>query len=173
MDLRRLLFAALVGVFLPLLCRADPASVLIDPTHGFATVYVSLPKKVSAPDQEQVDAVMTDHAGAYVVPWTSFLADLSHHVTGRIQKNEYPEADATDALVLLLREFELQAFGLTWNGGVALTRIDFAFAEWTHESYARDHDFVARPDDALADPLHPWNHTGPLLGRYPRPRLAI
>jgi hypothetical protein len=167
MGLRQLLVSTLLALLLPLGALAEPASVLVDPSQGFATVYVALPADLPAEAMQEVQDFLRAHEGAYLEPWKSFVADLPRHVTSHIRKNDYPEVDAAESLVLLLRNFELEEIGLTWNGGVAITLKAFAFAARTYEAYQNDDRFVARPRNNFIDPVHPWNQTRPLLNERP------
>lgn len=167
MGLRRLLACTLLAVLLPARALGEPELVLVDPSPGFVTIYVSMPADLPADAREELETFIREHDGAYIEPWQSFVREVQKHVSGRIRKNEYPEVDSAESMVLLLREFELEEIGLTWNGGVAVTPRAYAFAEKTYEAYLRDNGFVARPWNEESDPLHPWNHTGPLLNQRP------
>lgn len=168
MGLRRLLTSVMLAfVLLPGGAACEPAFVLVNPSPDYATVYVSVPLELPADAREALGVFIMENEGAYLEPWSSFLRDLGRHVTAHIRRNDYPEVDATEAIVLLLRELELQEIALTWNGGVAMGDDDYEFAELTYEAYTRDHGFVARPRSRGRDPVHPWNHTGPLLNARP------
>jgi hypothetical protein len=167
MGLRTLLASTLLAVLLPLGASAEPDLVLVDPSLGFATVYVSMPADLSADARAELAKFLARHEGAYLEPWHSFVRDVRKHVAAQIRKNDYPEVDFAESLVMLLRNFELEEIGLTWNGGLALTDDAYDFAEKTYEAYRRDGSFEARPWNRGRDPVHPWNQTVPLLNARP------
>lgn len=147
------------------LAVAEPGYVIIDPADRFATTYVSLPKSVSQEELRELMFRMAPRAGAYFEEWDSFVADLQKHVAANIQKNEYPDVKTVEGLVALLQKFEGTLFGLTWNGGLAVTYNDYMHAQRTHGRYLSEPTFRARPKDRKRDPVHPGNHLEPLLGR--------
>ncbi|HYD57456.1 MAG TPA: hypothetical protein VEB41_11160 [Burkholderiales bacterium] len=145
--------------------HAEPGYVIVDPSDRFATTYVSLARDMPGAELDDLRAKIAPRAGAYLVDWPAFLADPAKHIDAHIARNEYPEVRTAEGLVALLRKFERTPFGLTWNGGIALTGNDYRFAQRTHARHLADASFVARPPDRRADPVHPANHVEPLLGR--------
>ena len=57
------------------------------------------------------------------MPWDEFLEKKKEFLKSRILKDEYPGSKATEGIVELLRQSPGIPWGLTWNGGIALTVI--------------------------------------------------
>jgi hypothetical protein len=144
---------------------AEPGYVIVDASDGYATTYVSLPKSLPQEKLNELKSKVTVRQGSYIEAWSSFIADLQRHVKANIKKDEYADVKTAEGLVAFLEKFEGTPIGLTWNGGLALTYNDYMFAQRTYQRYAANPAFVARPPDRRADPVHPSNHTEPLLGR--------
>lgn len=140
----------------------EPAFVLVDHTNRYATVYVGVPKNLAPEKWEKLKEDMKSRKAAYLEPWESFRANLGQHVTSRIIRNDYSEIDISRGLVALLERYNGAPFGVTWNGGLAVTNNDYQYAERTYSAYLKDPASVKRPD-RRADPVHPNNHLQPLL----------
>jgi hypothetical protein len=144
---------------------AELERVAIDSASPHVTTYVAIPKGMPEGEIQRINAKLQEQKSVYIVEWSSFVADLEKHVNFRILKNEYPEYRTADGLVALLQKFPLTPFSLTWNGGVALTFMDHRHAQETYQRYLKDTTVTTRPADRRADPVHPENHIGSLLGR--------
>lgn len=144
---------------------AELGQVVIDPADPYVTIYVALPKGMPEGEIQRITAKLSERKGAYIVDWSSFVANLEKHVNGRILKNEYQQYRIADGFVALLQKIPLTPIGLTWNGGVAITFNDYRHAQAMYQRYLKDPTVATRPADRRADPVHPANHIEPLLGR--------
>jgi hypothetical protein len=140
----------------------EPAFVLVDHTNRYATTYVGVPKDLTPEKLQKIKENIKGRKGAYLEPWESFRANLGQHVTSMIIRNDYPEIDISRGLVALLERYNGTPFGVTWNGGLAVTNNDYQYAEQIYGAYLKDPASVKRPD-RRADRLHPNNHLQPLL----------
>jgi hypothetical protein len=142
---------------------AEPTHVVIDPSEQSATTFVSLPRTLPPEMFQEIKDNLKPEKGAYLVTWGDFKRNPQKHVQPCIRRNDYPEVDVAGGLALLLERYEGLPFGLTWNGGLALTRNDYQHASQTYATFLKDPRSVARAKDIRADPVHPANHLGPLL----------
>jgi hypothetical protein len=80
--------------------------------------------------------------------------------------DDYPESKVVEGIIELLRRYASTPFGLTWNGGVALTFNDYEHAKRIHKKYLSDPEEYAatRLEDPRRDPIHPKAHFAALLG---------
>ena len=106
-----------------------------------------------------------DNSSIEMVPLESFLKDRSKYVEKHVIKNEYPNSKAVDGIVELIRRFPGTPVGLTWNGGVAITRNDYMYAEDTFYRFDKDPENYKKAsiEDKRADPVNPRIHLDPLL----------
>ena len=143
---------------------ADPKYVVIDPSDRYATTFVGISKALSAQELQQLKERVAQRKGAKLLTWAEFSKDRSKLVGAFIVRNDYPEVDVVDGLAKLLARHGDTPFGLTWNGGLAITANDYRHAERTFAAYTRDPK-AFRVAERKADPVHPSNHLGPLLAR--------
>lgn len=144
----------------------EPASgnvVAIDSSNSAYTVFVSIP----AEELETIRARVTAQAKVTFVPWQEFIANTPKYVASKIIKDEYPGAGAVDGIPQLLKKYPKTPFGITWNGGIALTYNDFQYAKRTYKGFSTNLEEYERSRirDPRRDPVHPAGHLVPLLGR--------
>ena len=135
--------------------------VLIDQSDPSYTVYVGLPANRS----EEVTTKVANKP-VQLVSFKEF-ADLPAKFIGeRIVIDEYAGSRAQEGIVELVRKYPETPFGITWNGGIAYTRMDYQFAKRQFENYSKNPEEHRRTRTAnqKADPVHPMSHLHPLLG---------
>ncbi len=145
--------------------RAQDADfVFVDRGNAAYGVLARLPGEVRAAVVAQLPA----GAPVDLVDWAAFKADPARVVAPLVLKDEYPGTNLAAGVLALLEKYPRTPFGVTWSGGLAVTRNDYQHAERIHRL------FLERPDDyekakvsneRRRDPVHPDNHLGPLLGR--------
>jgi len=165
------ILALLTALLLSFAARAQapaPAElefVVVDATNPAYTVFLALPAGIPSERKERMRERVEKTPGTALVGWQDFQRDAQATVVAKIARNEYPEVRLADDVVALLAKYPATPFGVTWNGGLAVTRNDYAFAQQAYARYLKDPAQPARAADRRADPVHPQNHTGPLLGR--------
>ena len=139
--------------------------VVIETTEPAYTVFAGVPKdKVGA-----VKATLASRpAGVVIVTWEQFTQDPDRYVRALIVKDEYPASRTVPGIIELVRRFPGTPFGLTWNGGVAITYRQYQHARSTYLQYQADpteYDRTRNRDPhPLADPVNPQRHLRGLLG---------
>jgi hypothetical protein len=141
---------------------AKPAFVVIDRSETAYTVFLAIP-------DEKLQDVKSRIAGKQdliLVEWSALAQGKDEHLSSRILKNEYEDSRVVDGILQLLERYPGSPFGLTWNGGVAISYKDYQYAKKTYEKYRTSpEDYErGRVQDPPADPLRPQSHFGPLLG---------
>lgn len=142
----------------------EPSHVVIDPSDQHTTTFVGVPKALPADQFQKLKESLNERKGAYLVPWQEFSRDPPRHVRQFIRRNDYPEVDVVGGLARLLERYDGSPFGLTWNGGLALTQNDYRHAARTYAAHIQDPSSFQRLD-RKADPVHPANHLDPLLAK--------
>lgn len=148
-------------------CASVPLSggdfVLIDRTDDAYTVYAGIPKNKLGEIQAKL---ANAPQGITLVTWEAFSRNSDEYVKTRIVKDEYPESRTTAGVVELVRKFPGTPIGLTWNGGIAITHMDYQHAKRIYARYKADPASYERigKGEPRADPINPKSHLGPLLG---------
>lgn len=139
-----------------------PTEVYVYPGNPAYLLFQSVPADLSPQERERFTAqAMAD--GAHLVPWDQFVADLDRQLQASVLRPDYPEYDLARAILCLTRVGPGFPWGVTWNGGIALTENDYAWAEKRYRLY-REKPRRYRPmQNQPADPNHPGNFL-PMLG---------
>jgi tetratricopeptide (TPR) repeat protein len=137
--------------------------VLIDRTEEAYTVYTGIPNNRLGETKAKLSNAPQ---GIALVTWEAFIHDSDKYVKAQIVKDEYPESRTTAGVVELVGKFPGTPIGLAWNGGIAITYMDYQHAKRIYERYKADPASYERNRnrDPRADPINPKGHLGPLLG---------
>jgi hypothetical protein len=135
----------LVAMAARIVNAAEPSQVIVDPSRGYATVFISLAEGDSP-------KALLEQEGAFNVGWSEFKAHPEKYITAYIRRNDEPGVDVSAGLLLLLKENPGQRFGLTWNGSLAFSSEDFRFAEGSYRQYRDDPEVVAVPAERRRSP---------------------
>ena len=145
--------AAWLLAFAGALRAAEPSYVVVDPSERHTTTFVGIPKALPEKEFASLKESLGQRPGAYLVTWQEFKQAQDKHVRAFIRRNDYPDVDVVGGLVQLIERYDGNPFGLTWNGGLAVTQNDYNYSARTFLVYA----------EPQRDPVHPRNHLGPLL----------
>jgi hypothetical protein len=153
--------AAMATLGAALIAQADSDVVLIDRGEPAYTVFAGLPA-------ERADDVRSKIANkpAQLLSFKEFADGRASFIAGRIVNDEYAGSRAVEGIVELVRKYPGTPFGITWNGGIAYTRMDYQFAKRQFAIYSKDAEEYRRTrnTDPAADPVNPQAHLRPLLG---------
>jgi hypothetical protein len=133
--------------------------LLIDASEPAYTVCCKLPVE----HQGRINREGKDPDLLKLISWDQHL-ESQEHLRAYIKLDDYGDVDTIGGLTALLDRAPGVPFGLTWSGGIAYTYSDYQHAKRTHAAYLTDPASHKRRERA-ADPVHPLNHLGPLLGR--------
>jgi len=150
------------GLRLAARSAAGPADyVAVIASEPAYTVFHAFP----ASKRAEVEATYATAKDVRIYDWGAFERDAPRLVKARVLRDEYPNAQVSDGILALLRQYPGNPFGVTWNGGVAITANDYDHAEWGYETYRQspaEYDRL-RPLDPREDPIDPRGHFRPLL----------
>lgn len=141
---------------------AAPSHLVIDPSDQHATTFVGIPPSLAAKDLQKIKDGLAQRKGAYLLSWSDFKSNPHKHVKQYIRRNDYPEVDVVAGLSQLVERYSGKPFGLTWNGGLAVTNNDYRHAARTYSAHLSNPDATVRRD-RKSDPVHPANHLEVLL----------
>jgi len=155
------LIIAVLFVVNALAAYAASDVVLIDHGDPAYTVFAGLP----AEKGEEIKAKLKG-LPAELVTFQEFAHGRAKFIGERIVVDEYKGLRADEGIVELVRKYPGTPFGITWNGGIAFTRMDYQFTKRQFAIYSKDPDEYRRNRnlDPAADPVNPMGHLRPLLG---------
>lgn len=139
--------------------------VVVDQSEKGFVVFTSIssstnPKKL-AKIRKKVDAddSMTMHT------WSAFVNNLPGYAKETMLVDDYPQVDVVAGLPCLLsKKYSVGApWGLSWNGGIALTYRDYQRVRRSYKKYLKDPQSHKAKKDVRADPIYP-NHHFKLVG---------
>lgn len=158
----------LLGTFAILAFHAAPAAqpthVVVDPSDQHTTTFIGVPKAIPAEHFQKLKESLEKRKGAHLILWSDFKSDTSKYVYPHIRRNDYPDVDVANGLARLLERYDGTPFGLTWNGGLAVTANDYRHSARTYAAFLGDANSFLNLE-RRGDPVHPANHLEPLLGR--------
>lgn len=114
-------------------------------------------------ERRLVGAGRKDGAAPAAVPWMEFRNGLGARLARIVERNDYPDVPLRQGIAELLVRNPGAPIGVTWNGGIAITARDYEYARRSYAAARSAPSPTIRPE-RRADPLHPLNHLGPLLG---------
>jgi tetratricopeptide (TPR) repeat protein len=169
----------LIIIIIPILfsCASTQQTfVVIDKTAPSYTLYFGIPKGFPEEKFEELKKEAAKEKEVEIVTWERFSQDPDKYITARIIKNEYSDYQIEKGMTELIKKTGAEGvpIGLTWNGGVAVTRSDYEHAERTYREYQNNPGEYERMRifDPSRDPVNPGNHFLPLLGNtYAREKL--
>jgi hypothetical protein len=144
----------------------DPMLVIVDRSEPAYTVYVAVEEGTPAEELGQLRSRVAQSKDAELVTWTDFRTDRRKYIDSRILVDDYPDSKVAKGILELLRRYASTPFGLTWNGGIAVTFNDYQHAKRSYEAHLSDPGEPAdrRVDDPSRDPNNPQAHFRALLG---------
>lgn len=139
--------------------------VVIDTTEVAYTVFGTLEAETTKSQvEDMLQKSKANGSTLRVVPIDQFTATAAENIATVVVKNEYPEVDLARGILEFFEKAGGAPIGVTWNGGIAFTARDYEYAKETYQDYLTNPDDTYREDDRDADPVHPLNHFGPMLG---------
>jgi len=112
----------------------DDSLVLIDRTNPAYVMYLHLPQEELFEILALLDEPESAQTVADLVGWQPFVAQYEQYTIVHTIRQDYPEVRVAEGLVALLEHYLGLPFGLTWNGGIALTSNDYAFTVASYEA---------------------------------------
>ncbi|MEA1989276.1 MAG: hypothetical protein U9N57_08765 [Pseudomonadota bacterium] len=140
----------------------DSASnfVVVDQGEKAFTVFTGIPKNIDKNELERIKQKVAGLDTLMMLSWEQFLESVNEYASSVILINDYPSVRIVDGIVCLVasRQGTGAPWGLTWNGGIALTRNDYNHARRTYELYKANPDSYKPIQDPRRDPVNPGGH---------------
>ncbi|MGM0788048.1 MAG: hypothetical protein ACQETG_10095 [Thermodesulfobacteriota bacterium] len=103
------------------------------------------------------------HSEMECISYGEFIEQAPELITDYIRVNQYEGSELTRGVVELLKYYPGVPFGVTWNGGLAITRKDYDSAEKRMKDYLSGKG-LQPPPAPRADAINPASHFRSLLG---------
>lgn len=145
----------------------DSASkfVVIDQGEPAFILFASIPKGIDKEQFEKLKMDVSNRETLTMLTWQQFLESVNEYARSVIIRNDYPNIRIVDGIVCLIasKKGTGAPWGLTWNGGIALTFGDYQHAKRTYESYKADPAVYKPIRGPRRDPVNPGGFL-PLFG---------
>lgn len=142
----------------------DAGFVVIDRTRAAYWTIARFPAEA----RESIESRMPSSGQVDMVDWPAFKAGPQRYLAPLVVKDEYPASNLPTGVAALLEKYPQTPFGITWTGGLAITRNDYTHAERIYKLFHERPDEYERTKvsgDQARDPIHPETHLAPLLAR--------
>lgn len=152
--------AALLSVLsAPVLCVAGPGAsyVVVEQIEPSFIVFTGIPKDIDKEKFEKIKDAVAKDDHAQMFEWQEFTKRVQAYADSIIVINDYPDISTTEGLLCLLKKAPGAPWGLTWNGGIALTYNDYQHARRTYASY-KENPKAHKPLHPRGDPVNPRGH---------------
>jgi tetratricopeptide (TPR) repeat protein len=144
----------------PIDFKPESSFVIIDQSDSAYTVFTGIPDEVPENELEEIRSMVAEQEEAVLITWSEFLENARKLANATIVKHEYLKYGVVDGIVCLVGKTPGAPWGLTWNGGIALTLMDYRHAREIYLLYSEDpeeyEEEVKR--DPRADPISPGGH---------------
>jgi hypothetical protein len=148
----------LVGCAGAMVKISEPGFVLVEQKDPAYIVFAGIPKDTDKAKLGEIRSKISGHEEIRLLSWEQFTTSVDRYVQSAVLINDYPNFQIVDGLICLLERTPGAPWGLTWNGGIALTRNDYEHAKRQYESYKENPDEYKAISDPRADPVNPGGH---------------
>ena len=134
--------------------------VVIDQSELAFIVFTGIPPNIGKETFEEIKLKVSSRETLRMLPWEQFLESVNEYARSVILRNDYKNIRIVDGLVCLVasKQGTGAPWGLTWNGGIALTFNDYQHARRTYESYKANPASYKPIRDSRRDPVNPGGH---------------
>lgn len=134
--------------------------VVVDRAEKAFTVFTGIPKNIDKEELERIKQKVSGRDTLIMLTWEQFLESVNEYARSVVLINDYPSIRIVDGIVCLVasRQGAGAPWGLTWNGGIALTRNDYNHARRTYELYKSNPASYKPIRDPRRDPVNPGGH---------------
>lgn len=134
--------------------------VVIDRSEPAYIVFTGIPKSLDETKLDEIKQQVSSDETLTMLPWQEFLLHLNEYARSVMLRNDYADIKVVDGIVCLVasKQGTGAPWGLTWNGGIALTFNDYQHASRSYETYRKDPSAYKAITDPRRDPVHPSGH---------------
>jgi len=129
--------------------------VLVDQRDPLFIVFTGIGKDTDERKLEEIRSKISNQEKMTMLTWEQFTASVDRYAQSTIVRNDYPNYRVVDGLACLVGRRLGEPWGLTWNGGIALTFNDYEHVRRRYESYKANPGAYRPMSDLKADPANP------------------
>lgn len=133
--------------------ESQTSFVVVDQRESAFVIFSGIAAEAGEATLARARSDVAAQAGVDIVSWTQFLDGLDGYAASVVVRNDYPSVSVADGVACLVAKAPGSPWGLTWNGGIALSRLDYEHVRSTYAAYQAGE--AGAPLDPPADPVHP------------------
>jgi|GEM_PF-1972854 len=134
--------------------------IMIDRQVPAYTVVMGVPVDATPAQWSQVRRMKAKSSKVELIEWKAFFPEAEKRLAQYIIKDEYGMKGRLGDFLYAVQNYPGAPFGLTWNGGMAFTQLDYRHTEAMYAEYmSNPSGWRARGGrGARADPVNPDGH---------------
>ncbi len=132
--------------------------VAVDQSEAAFTVFTGIPDDLDESRFADIKKKVERSESLTLLPWSEFIDQVPAYIQSTVRRNDYPGYSIKKGLVCLIYRAAGAPWGLTWNGGIALTYNDYQHARQSFSSFNADPTAYTPIRDPGKDPVNPWGH---------------
>jgi hypothetical protein len=132
------------------------AFVVVDRSEPAFIVMTGVAEDSSEEEIAEIRARVGEQDQVEMLTWEDFSASADDIAESFMLVTDYPELRVIDGLRCLVGSEPGAPWGLTWNGGIALTMMDYSHTRRSYEQFVENPREVRRLDPR-SDPVYPAN----------------
>lgn len=132
--------------------------VIVDQSEDGFIVFTGIPQETDQAQLKKYRQKASKLDMVTIISWQQFLDDIQKYSRETVLRNDYPKSIAIDGLICLVGKQPAAPWGLTWNGGIALTRMDYNHVRKTYQTYKTDPTKYKPISNSKLDPVNPIGH---------------
>ena len=132
--------------------------VIGDPSEKGFIVVTGIPTETDHAQLKKYRAKASKLDKVTILSWQQFLDNIQNYFRETLLKDDYPNNKTVDGLICLVSKLPTTQWGLTWNGGIALTRMDYNHVRKTYQAYKSNPAKYKPISNPKSDPVNPKGH---------------
>ena len=153
-----LLLAAIFGCSDNVKSGSGISFVVVDQSEPAFTVFTGIPEDLDEGKLAAIKEKTESTETRTLLPWAQFMNKIDGYIQSTVQHNDYPGYSIKKGLICLVRNAAGAPWGLTWNGGIALTYNDYQHARQSFAAFNADPTAYRPIREPGKDPVHPGGH---------------
>jgi hypothetical protein len=130
--------------------------VVVDQRGSGYITFQGIPKGTSSTDMSNIRKRAAKLGkNVSIITWDAFSNSIDHYLKTTMLINDYPEYDQKRAIKCLMGAAPGSTWGITWNGGIAFTNMDYQHVQKTYKRFKKNPNEYRSIKDPRIDPVNP------------------
>lgn len=134
---------------------SQSAFVVIDRREAAFTVFTGVSKETESEQLDKIKAQVAHKSGLMMMTWNEFGKNVNELAKSTMLRSDYPNYRVVEGIVCLVSNQPGTPWGLTWNGGIALTFRDYEHVRSAYRVFKENPTQYRPVRDPRADPVNP------------------